>query len=328
MMEQVYAKPNGSIHEEPAPVHFEEMRVTQSPELGKLAEALAKAQLKFTAITKDSTNPAFKRGDKVSKYADFASVLRGTQHALAEEGLVVFQSPNVVNKVLVMTSTLIHSSGQWIRNELTMPAADERGYTAHSIGKAITYARRYSYQCMVGATAEEDDDGNDASGVGSKQAADAVAKAKLEESAKSSDPKTAAIAREGLAKINAADTAKDLEGQLARSLEQQKDEGLFDSYSGVIQSVRQLATSAAKGSRPYRKVAMTIFEDGKPKDIEFSAFDNFKMSDTTCFNALDAARPDDTACFILEQQGKYLNLKDIKQIASSHWDARIGVIQR
>lgn len=329
MMEQVYVKPNGAIHEpEPTPIHLEEVRVVlkQSASIGKLAEALAKAQLKYTPITKDSENPAFKRGNKVSRYADLFSLIRGTQKALAEEGLIVFQSPTVDGRVLIMHSRLIHSSGEWMSNDLSMPAADERGYTAHSIGKAITYARRYSYQCMVGAVAEEDDDGNDASGVGSNQVAQNVAKEKLEAASKSADPKVAALAKEGLAKINAADTAKNLEGQLQRSLEVQKDDGLFDEVSGLVNGVRDLVTSPAKGSRPYRKIAMTIFEKGEPKDIEISAFDNFKMSDTSCFAALDGAENGSTAAFVIERNGKYFNLKDIKQLGSRHWDARLAVV--
>lgn len=316
-----------AVTEAPAGIQpvFEEMRMNQSPELGKLAEALAKAQLKFTPITKDSSNPAFKRGDKVSKYADFASVLRGTQHALAEEGLVVIQLPTVANKVLVMTSKLLHASGQWIDNELTMPAADDRGYTPHSIGKAITYARRYSYQCLVGATAEEDDDGNEASGVGTKGAADAVAKAKLEENAKSSDPKTAAIAKEGLAKINAVDTVKNLEGQLQRSLEAQKDDGLFDEVKGVIQGVRNMSTSVAKGSKPYRRVAMACFDaNNEPYDIEMSLFEDFPLGNSTAFMVLDGAMSGDAGAFTVERRGKYVNIKDIKQIAGMHWSPSVG----
>lgn len=311
-----------AVTEAPAGIQpvFEEMRMNQSPELGKLAEALAKAQLKFTPITKDSSNPAFKRGDKVSKYADFASVLRGTQHALAEEGLVVIQLPTVANKVLVMTSKLLHASGQWIDNELTMPAADDRGYTPHSIGKAITYARRYSYQCLVGATAEEDDDGNEASGVGSKTAADAVAKAKLEESAKSTDAKTAAIAKEGLAKINAVDTSKDLKGQLQRSLEKQKDDGLFDEIEGTIDSIKDMITSKEKGARPFRRVVL----DG----AEMSLFEDFPLGDSTAFKILDGAMPGDKAKFIVQRKGKYTNINDILKIGPFHWENGQPVIQR
>ena len=324
MMEQAYVKPNGATQD--APVHFEEVRETvrYSPQIGELIGALAKAQAEFKPIVKDSVNPFFK-----NKYADLATIIAATQPALSKHGLTVMQLPKAESHLAGITTILGHASGQFISTDLMLPAAQGAKFDSQTIGSALTYARRYALQAILGVAADADEDGNLAAGNnGSKAAAADVAKAKLQEASQSNDPKTAAIAREGLAKINAADTAKDLEGQLQRTLEQQKDDGLFDSYSGVIQGVRQLATSAAKGSRPYRKVAMTIFENGQPKDIEFSAFDNFKMSDTTCFNALDAAQPNDSACFILEQAGKYLNLKDIKQIASSHWDARVGVIQR
>jgi hypothetical protein len=62
---------------------------------------------------------------------------------------------------------------------LVLPAADERGFTAHSIGKAMTYARRYSWQAITGTVGEDDDDGNSASGVGSREEAQAVGKAKI-----------------------------------------------------------------------------------------------------------------------------------------------------
>lgn len=147
--------------------------------MGELAKALAKAQLNFKPVIKASENPAFVRGGKASKYADLHSLISATMPALAAEGIVIIQSPNVRGKELVMISTMLHSSGEWYRNELTLPAADDRGFTAHSVGKAITYARRYSWQCLTGATAEDDDDGNDMSGVGSVAAAQAVGKAKV-----------------------------------------------------------------------------------------------------------------------------------------------------
>lgn len=177
-METQEIKPNGSL-----PPQLQEAPTTQSfsysPSMGELAKALAKAQLNFKPVIKASENPAFVRAGKASKYADLHSLISATMPALAAEGIVIIQSPNVRGKELVMISTMLHSSGEWYRNELTLPAADDRGFTAHSVGKAITYARRYSWQCLTGATAEDDDDGNDMSGVGSASAAQAVGKAKV-----------------------------------------------------------------------------------------------------------------------------------------------------
>jgi ERF superfamily len=357
MEAEKFAKPNGAEVHPPMPLQTLEIQqeVNWSRDRGELAGALAKAQLKFKPILKESENPAFVRGGKVSKYADLHSLISATMPALAAEGLVIIQSPTTRAKELVMTSTLLHSSGQWCSHELTLPAADDRGFTAHSIGKAITYARRYSWQCLIGATAEEDDDGNEASGVGSNHAAQNVAKKGLEEKLNSPDPKIRQMAQDGLAAIRAKEQGKsgDLAGALQESiagaqaqrknngvtqahipleesLEAAKDDGLFDEVKGTVQQVRIMSTSAAKGNRPYRKIAVAVMKDGgEIADMEISAFDNFPMSDGTCFGALD--HPDTPGCgarLIVERNGKYFNLKDIKQLGKREWDARVGVVRR
>lgn len=316
---------------EAPPVHFEEVRQTvrRSDDVKELVTALIKAQMEFAPVIKDAENEAYTRGQKKSRYATLAAAVEATRPALNKNGLTIIQHPqsNNATKETIITTTLVHISGQFWESDLTMPSVNQQNrFDPQTVSSATTYGRRVAWLAICGAAPEDDDDGNAASGVGSKQAAQEVARKGLEENAKSDNPKIAAIAKEGLAKINAADTSKDLTGQLQRSLDAQKDDGLFDEVSGVIQMVRQLSTSPAKGSRPYRKIAMTIFENREPRDIEISAFDNFKMSDTSCFAALDAAQTDDTAAFIVERSGKYLNLKDIKQLGSKHWDARLAVV--
>lgn len=314
------------------PIRFEEVRETvrRSDDVKELIAGLIKAQIDFEPVLKDSENEAYSRGQKKSKYATLASVIDATRPALNKNGLTIVQHVQSHNasKETVITTTLFHISGQFLESDFTMPSVGQNGrFDPQTVASATTYGRRYAWLAITGA-APEDDDGNAASGVGTSKAAENVAKGKLEEFAKSPDPRISASAKESLAKINAVNTSKDLEGTLKASLDAQKDEGLFDEVSGVIQGVRQMSTSAAKGSRPYRKIAMTVFENNQPKDIEISAFDNFKMSDTTCFNALDAAQTDDTAAFIVERQGKYLNLKDIKQVGKARWDERLAVVSR
>jgi hypothetical protein len=157
--------------------------LTRSTEIGKLVTALAKAQLTFDPIIKESENPAFRRGNKVSKYADMFSLVNATRKHLNNNGLTIMQFPSITleGKNLIVTTLLAHESGEWIASEIVLPAVDERGFTAHSIGKAITYARRYSWGSIIGAVAEDDDDGNDISGQGTHEAAQAVANAKLAE---------------------------------------------------------------------------------------------------------------------------------------------------
>ena len=331
MSEAAYVKPETDV--QTAPVHFVEevTAVRTSPTLGKLAEALAKAQLTFDAVTKDMENPAYTRGPKKSKYADLHAFIGATRSQLASNGLVLMQFPHANgDRAVTITSRLQHVSNEYIETDLKLSAVGQGGrFDIQTVGSAITYGRRYARGCILDVAAEEDDDGNSAAGVGSKQAADDVAKQKLTDLSKHADPHIAGMAKDSLAKINAVSTAKDLEGTLKASLESQKDDGLFDTFSGTVQQVRQMATSPAKGNRPYRKIALTIIEKGELKDVEVSAFDNFKMSDTTCFAALDDFTTEGgTATLIVERSGKYLNLKDIKQLGDRQWDNRLGVVNR
>ena len=58
-----------------------------SPNVGKLSEALSKAQAEMQHAIKDSTNPHFQ-----SKYADLASVIDALRPALTKYGLSVAQT--------------------------------------------------------------------------------------------------------------------------------------------------------------------------------------------------------------------------------------------
>lgn len=148
---------------------------------GKLIEALAKAQLKFKPVLKQNENAAFTRGNRISYYADLATYIDATQAALAEQGLVVTQWPDVAPeaKSMSLVSFLMHSSGEWMRGRLTLPATGRDGFTPQSCGSSITYARRYSYAAITGC-ASEDDDGNAASGKGTAEAAQQVGQAKID----------------------------------------------------------------------------------------------------------------------------------------------------
>ena len=127
----------------------------KSPTIGELTKALANAHKNFKPVLKDANNPFFK-----SKYADLAGVIEATADALSDQGLAVIQSPGkIYNGHILLTTLLSHVSGEWIKDELELPIAK---FDAQGTGSAITYARRYAYQAIVGVAAE-DDDGNAAS---------------------------------------------------------------------------------------------------------------------------------------------------------------------
>jgi len=122
--------------------------MAQSETIGKLADALAKAQGQITNASRDRENPFFK-----SKYADLASVWAACRGPLSANGLSVVQTTEVSDAV-VLTTQLLHSSGEWISGQLSVVPGkrDPQG-----IGSAITYLRRYGLAAIVGVATEDDD---------------------------------------------------------------------------------------------------------------------------------------------------------------------------
>jgi hypothetical protein len=130
-------------------------KFVSSETLGKLSEALAKAQGEIEGAKKDSANPFFH-----SRYADLASVWDACRGPLSKHGLAVIQLPGRNGEGLFVDSILSHASWEWISSRLFInPVKDD----PQGIGSAITYARRYGLQALVGI-APEDDDGEAAMG--------------------------------------------------------------------------------------------------------------------------------------------------------------------
>lgn len=130
-----------------------QQKQTESSELNKLMDALAKAQLEMDVASTDSVNPFFK-----SRYADLASVVKASRPVLAKNGLSVIQRTLTGEDGRVyMHARLCHSSGQWIESVMEVrPSKSD----IQALGSHLTYLRRYLYSSLVGVvTSDEDDDG-------------------------------------------------------------------------------------------------------------------------------------------------------------------------
>lgn len=118
--------------------------------IGKLAEALAKCQAALPTAKKDGKNPHFR-----SNYSTLGSVWDAIREPLSKNGLSIVQlnTPSEPGTVTVKT-VLMHTSGEWIAGELTIPATkpDPQAY-----GSALTYTRRYALMAMLGVCGEDDD---------------------------------------------------------------------------------------------------------------------------------------------------------------------------
>lgn len=124
--------------------------MNKSESIGKLALALSKAQGQIKGAAKDSENPFFK-----NKYADLTSVWEACRAQLCANELAIVQTTAPgENDYIVVETTLLHSSGEWISGSLPIKPVknDPQG-----IGSAITYARRYALAAMVGVAPEDDD---------------------------------------------------------------------------------------------------------------------------------------------------------------------------
>jgi hypothetical protein len=125
--------------------------MNKSETIGKLAEALAKAQGVIEGAHKSSANPYFK-----SKYADLASVWDAIRKPLSENGLAVVQTgiPSVEADIISIETTLIHNSGEFISGIMSAKLVKN---DPQAVGSAVTYLRRYSLSAIVGVSPEDDD---------------------------------------------------------------------------------------------------------------------------------------------------------------------------
>jgi hypothetical protein len=141
----------------------------QSDSLSSIAPDLVKVQAGINGVAKDGNNPIFR-----SKYITLDSILLAVRPVLSQCNIFLSQSvQSHTDSEITVRSTLIHASGEWIANEVSVPVnpiinrdGKVQPVDAHRVGSAITYGRRYSLSALlaIGEASDTDDDGNTASG--------------------------------------------------------------------------------------------------------------------------------------------------------------------
>lgn len=138
--------------------------MTTSPETDKINAALVKAHAAMAPVIADASNEFLK-----TKYATLGAVLKVVMPPLHAHGMTIIQGGDPSNDGgLLVTTRLIHESGQWLEMSCPAPLTKKDG---HGLGSAITYARRYNLLAFAGV-AQEDDDGNSASNIAEKDRRD------------------------------------------------------------------------------------------------------------------------------------------------------------
>ena len=131
-----------------------------------LAAALAKAQAQLVNPEKSLT-ATIRTGrtgetERTFRYAPLSSGLEIVRKTLSEQEIAVIQTTAIdpASRILNLTTTLAHSSGQWIASQWPVcPLADIA--SPHRMGAALTYARRYALFTLVGIAGEDDLDAPD-----------------------------------------------------------------------------------------------------------------------------------------------------------------------
>lgn len=123
-----------------------------SESIKELAGALAKAQAEFGRAQLDAQNPHFR-----NSYATLTSIVEACRGPLSKNSLALVQTIITKEGKPSLETMLLHASGEWMGFDFDLYVDKP---TMQGLGSAITYARRYGIQTLLGIVADEDDDGN------------------------------------------------------------------------------------------------------------------------------------------------------------------------
>jgi hypothetical protein len=128
-----------------------------SESIAAFAPAFVTLQHRLPKVVKTATGQV---GQQKTRYADFEAITDAIKDILHECGFAYLQPASGGHGGQVsVTTILLHTSGEWMRDTLSMPTG-ENG--AQGVGSALTYAKRYGLASILGI-ATEDDDGHAAS---------------------------------------------------------------------------------------------------------------------------------------------------------------------
>jgi hypothetical protein len=175
-----------------------------SETIGTIAAALAKAQAELTnpekalVATIRASHP--RDQDQTFRYAALSSGLDIVRKALGGHEIATVQTTAIDNEagLIRLTTTLAHSSGEWLASEWPVCPIAETA-TPRRMGAALTYARRYALFTLVGIAGEDDLDAPDLNLKAQVPKADgesnegAAARAAIEQADRTAGPRERAI---------------------------------------------------------------------------------------------------------------------------------------
>src|SRR4051794_36337489 len=140
-----------------------------SETIGAIAGALAKAQIELANPEKSLTaiihSPFPREADRSFRYASLSSGLDLVRKSLGRHEIATVQTTSIDEGagLIRLTTTLAHSSGEWVASDWPVCPVSETA-APHRMGAALTYARRYALFTLVGIAGEDDLDAPDLNG--------------------------------------------------------------------------------------------------------------------------------------------------------------------
>ena len=137
-----------------------------SETIGAIAGALAKAQIELAnpekSLTATIRSPFPREGDRSFRYASLSSGLDLVRKSLGRHEIATVQTTSIDEAagLIRLTTTLAHSSGEWVSSDWPVCPVSETA-APHRMGAALTYARRYALFTLVGIAGEDDLDAPD-----------------------------------------------------------------------------------------------------------------------------------------------------------------------
>ena len=137
-----------------------------SETIGAIASALAKAQIELQnpekSLTATLRSPFPREEERSFRYASLSSGLDLVRKSLGRHEIATVQATSIDEAagLIRLTTTLAHSSGEWVSSDWPVCAVAET-VAPHRMGAALTYARRYALFTLVGIAGEDDLDAPD-----------------------------------------------------------------------------------------------------------------------------------------------------------------------
>src|SRR5436190_22600563 len=140
-----------------------------SDTIGAIAGALAKAQIELAnpekSLTATIRSPFPRESNRSFRYASLSAGLDLVRKSLGRQEIATVQTTSIDNGagLIRLTTTLAHSSGEWVSSDWPVCPISETA-APHRMGAALTYARRYALFTLVGIAGEDDLDAPDLNG--------------------------------------------------------------------------------------------------------------------------------------------------------------------